>query len=95
MALNKICQLQGPFVANHNYVADIKEKLNITSTLVGKVGVVVSQKTNIKDFYFNLNANRIYIGKTCMYDSIDSIQITSIQFPQGAPQDTYIDINTL
>ena len=27
MALNKICQLQGPFVANHNYVADIKEKL--------------------------------------------------------------------
>jgi hypothetical protein len=42
MALNKICQLQGPFVANHNYVADIKEKLNITSTLVGKVGVVVS-----------------------------------------------------
>lgn len=93
MSLKKgqVGQIKGPFYANQEVAASITDTgqsvlLGIT---IGEKDFMTYPPNN--PFYFMLNNERIIMGRTCMYELSNPIQLTRLTFPLGAPASTIID----
>lgn len=102
-----IQQIQGPLEANTTIIAaaaNTSYKLGISlgedDYMSWKSDQWSEQNPNAKDFRFVLNNQIIHLGRTQMYETQQSINNTSLVFPDGAPaslkiQVVHCPVNTL
>ncbi len=105
--VGKIQQVQGPLEANTTIIvstANTSYKLGISldedDYMSWKSDQWSIQDPNAKDFKFILNNQIIHLGRTQMYETQQSINNTSLVFPDGAPaslkiQVVHCPVNTL
>ena len=89
MAVGVIEQYKGPFGQGYT--------LNLNGNC--KIGISISEddfmrlgSENYTSFQFTINDQLIHMGRSCMYETDTQINDTKIQFPQGAPLSTIVDI---
>lgn len=96
MDISGVYQVKGPFKAGQNVVQKIlKTDSNATyPTSYARVGISINTKDwmPFKDFYFNINSIKIQMGRSCMYETSQPIQIDSITFDEDAPASTIINL---
>lgn len=78
---------------------DVQESsLTLDENYFYKIGVSFDWKTvgedfkDKPDFYFNIDNDRIYVGRTHIYESTQPIRCSKISFPMGIPQSLRLNI---
>ena len=78
-------QLQGPFAANEDLYAKMKEQMCLTLVNVFKIGIFSKV-----GHFVNINGQSFELGKTGILEVRDT-DITSLYFEQDETLDSFID----
>ena len=81
----QIGQFKGPFSSGDNILNN--------NLLTGKFGISIGEKDlmKIKDFKFRINNVEYLMGRTGIYEICEPYEVSSIEFPEGAPASVVID----
>lgn len=81
----QIGQIKGPFSSGSNILNN--------NLLTGKFGISIGEKDlmKIKDFKFRINNVEYLMGRTGIYEICEPYEVSSIEFPEGAPASVVID----
>ena len=78
-------QLQGPFSANEDLYAKIKENASIDFDFVDHLGIQTK-----KDTMVNINGKSVQVGRTGTYE-ITNAEVTSLYFEEDVDRYTLVD----
>lgn len=82
-------QYKGPFI--EGYELNLKGNCKIGIS-IGENDFIKLGSENNTSFVFIINNQIIHMGKTCIYETDNQINDTIIQFPNGAPLSTIVDV---
>lgn len=88
MKAGTLGQVKGPFKAGENAIAAIGGEQTL------RFGISIDKKDFMSfkdDFIFNINGQEFHMSKACVYEVDESVSVSSIVFPNGAPESVIIN----